>query len=76
MQHRKVFWPVILAVSGAILVEGDVEHPVEGVFDGPMGADGGGKALGRQAGGGELIACGGRGFTVHLADCGDAGEGG
>ena len=49
---------------------------MQGVFDGPMGADGSGNALGRQAGGGEAIAGGGGGFAVHLAGCGDAGKGG
>jgi hypothetical protein len=28
------------AVAGAVLVEGDVEDPIEAVFDGPVGADG------------------------------------
>ena len=56
-----------------------------GVFDGPVCADGGGKACGGQpcggqacggqACGGEVVAGGGGGFAVHLAGCGDAGEG-
>ena len=32
--------------SGLVLVEGDVEHPVQGVFDAPVRADGRGNALG------------------------------
>ena len=74
-QGCEVFRAVILAVSGAVFVEGHVEDPVQGVFDGPMGTDGCGKAFGRQAGGGEAIAGGGGGFAVHLAGCGDTGEG-
>ncbi len=33
-----VFGAVIFAGAGAVLVEGGVEHPVEPVLDGPMGA--------------------------------------
>ncbi len=42
---------MILAVSCPVLVEGDVEHPVQGVLDGPVGADvGGGEAFGGMSG--------------------------
>ena len=39
-QGCEVFRAVILAVSGAVFVEGHLEDPVQGVFDGPMGTDG------------------------------------
>src|SRR5476649_1049511 len=35
-QHGEVLWPMILAISRGILVEYDIEHPMELVLDGPM----------------------------------------
>jgi len=34
----EVFRAVVLAISGPILVEADVEHPMHAVLDAPMGA--------------------------------------
>ena len=48
----EVFGAVILAVSCTILVEGDVEHPVQPVLDVPVGAEGVGEFLGRGLGSG------------------------
>ncbi len=45
-QCGEVFRSVVTSVSGAVLVEPDVEHPVQAVFDPPMGAHGGSDAHG------------------------------
>src|SRR5688572_31687038 len=37
-QQGDVLRPVVFAISGTVLVEDDVEHPVELVLDGPMGS--------------------------------------
>lgn len=38
-EHGKVGWAVVLAVAGQVLVEDDVEGPVQTVFDAPMGTN-------------------------------------
>src|SRR5262249_3675013 len=38
-EDGKVGRAVVLAIAGQILVEDDVERPVQAVFDGPMGAN-------------------------------------
>jgi hypothetical protein len=35
-QEGEVFGSIVLAVSGAILVEDDVEHPMEAILDRPV----------------------------------------
>src|SRR5207244_958841 len=35
-ENGQVGWRVVLAISRQILVEHDVEHPMQAVFDGPM----------------------------------------
>jgi hypothetical protein len=70
------FLGAVVAVAGAILVEGDVENPVEAVLDGPVAADGAGEALGREAGGAEVVAGRAGGFAGLGAGRLDAGEGG
>ena len=57
---------MILAVAGPVLVECDVEDPVQAVLDAPVGADGAGEGVGRQPRGGQAIAPAGRGFAVAL----------
>src|SRR5580700_11532154 len=37
-QNSEVFGAIVSAVAGAVFVEDDVEHPVQAVFDAPMGA--------------------------------------
>src|SRR5512134_2496687 len=37
-EDGEVLWAVVLAVAGIVLVHGDIEHPMEGVFNSPMGA--------------------------------------
>ena len=37
-QDGEIVGSVVEAVSGLILVHGDVQHPMEAVLDGPMGA--------------------------------------
>lgn len=44
-QDGKVFRAVFLAISGAVLVEIHIEHPMQAVLDGSVGAKGGGEAL-------------------------------
>ena len=71
------FRAVILAVPGAVLVEGHIRHPVGRIPDGPMGADGGGEACWREAGRGQVEPCGGCPCFAGLAgtlDAGDAGQ--
>jgi hypothetical protein len=67
---------VVPTVSGAVLVEADVEYPVEAVLDGPVGPDGASEGGCVEAGGAEVEAphrcsaavAGGGGFD--LADHG------
>ena len=54
-QNCQVFRAVILAVSGAVLVEGHIQHPMQGVLDGPVGADGGSETFGAEAGRGQVV---------------------
>src|SRR5208283_5303588 len=53
---RHVGCAVALAQPGLVLVEDDVEHPVQLVFDPPMAADGCGGGLGRERRRGDIIA--------------------
>ena len=72
----QVFRAVVLAVPGVVRVEGHVEPPVQRVPGGPMGADGGGKALWGEAGGGQVVACCGHRRVADLAGALHAGEAG
>jgi hypothetical protein len=47
-QDGEILGPVVLAVADAILVEGDVGHPVQAVLDRPVGAQGLGEAFGGE----------------------------
>src|SRR5690242_21596537 len=47
-QNREVLRSMVLAVSGAILVEDNVENPMELVLDRPVGADHIEKPCGRE----------------------------
>src|SRR5580692_3277084 len=47
-QYTKVFWTVVLAGSGIILVEYDVKPPVQLIFDAPMRARDFEQTLGRK----------------------------
>ena len=47
-EDGEVLGSVVAAVSGAVLVEGDVEHPVQRVLNRPVAADGAGEVLGRE----------------------------
>ena len=73
-QAGEVFRGVVLAGARAVLVHDHVEHPVELVFDLPVGAHdlgdaGGGKRLGEQ-----VVARGGGALAVDLARGGDLGD--
>src|SRR5262245_9967523 len=37
--YGKIFWRVVFARSRVVLVEYDIENPMEVVFDAPVGAD-------------------------------------
>jgi hypothetical protein len=63
-QDGEVCGTMILAVAGAIFVEGCVEHPVEAVLDGPVGADGRGEGLGGKGRRGEIEASGRTGRAI------------
>ena len=47
-QDGEVFWAVVLAVAGAVLIKGGVEHPVEAVLDAPMRSHGLGERKGEE----------------------------
>src|ERR1700755_51000 len=38
-EHGQVGRSVVLAIAGKVLVEGDVERPVQAIFDAPMSTD-------------------------------------
>src|SRR5229473_433695 len=44
----KILWPVILAGPGVVLIEDNVERPMQLIFDGPMCPEHFEHALGRQ----------------------------
>src|SRR5258708_14131718 len=48
-QDGKILWPIILAGSGIVFVEDDVERPVQLIFDAPMRPPDFEHAFGRQA---------------------------
>ena len=48
-----VSWPVVGAQTHQVVVEHHVKHPVQPVFDAPMGADGAGEKGGIEGKGGE-----------------------
>src|SRR3546814_10253602 len=64
-EDGEVFRSVVGAVAGGVLVEGHVEHPMEAVLDGPVGADGAGEAFRGEAGGGKIVAGGGATAVAH-----------
>jgi hypothetical protein len=47
-QDGEVLGALVPAVAGAVLIEAGVEHPVQRVPDGPVGAHGTGERLGRE----------------------------
>ena len=55
-QHGEVFGSVFFAVALAILVHGHIQHPVQAVFDGPMGAHGVLEAFGRERRAHDVVA--------------------
>ena len=65
--NGKVFWPVFFAVSRAVFVHGHIKHPMQAVFNGPMGAGNSKETLGREGRAQQIIAalCGG--FSLFLA---------
>jgi len=67
---------VVLSISGPILVEADVEHPMHAVLDAPMGARGFGELFGRQTRRGEVIAARSADLAVAFDLGFDAGDGG
>jgi hypothetical protein len=72
----EVLGAVVAAVAGPVLVEGDVEHPVQAVLDRPVAADSAGGGLGGEGGGEDVGAGGGGGAAGLGADRLYAGEGG
>src|SRR5215469_14386711 len=76
-QDGQVFRPVVFSGATGILVEDDVEDPVEAIFDAPMGTDDLQQALRRHVGGEEEVADHGFvcGLALNSSVCGDAGEG-
>ena len=65
--------------AGAIVVEGDVEYPVECVLDLPVGSDGLGEGFGAQGSGGDEEAGVASAAIAKFGACfhlGDGGEGG
>jgi len=75
-----VGWAAVDPQAHQIVVEDDVEHPVEAVFDAPMGADGAGESRCVEVGGGGVVAPrGGRAAgtfddALDHADHGEAGK--
>ena len=68
---------VALAQPGEILLEGHVEEPVQGVFDGPVAAHGLGEALGDQEGRADVEAPRASDLSLDLdldLDAGDAAQ--
>ncbi len=68
-ENSEVSWTVVAAVAGAVLVHVDIEHPVEAVFDAPMGAGGLVQALGREGFGEQIVGgLGGRRVGVRALE--------
>ena len=66
-----------LAETGLVVGEGDVEHPVQAVLDGPVLADGfGGVGRGEGAGGDEVAGLGAGGAAAFDAGLGAEQAGG
>jgi hypothetical protein len=71
---------VVGSQAHEVVVEDDVENPVEAVFDAPVGADGAGESSGGQRRRRQVIASGRADFAVFFdvgldhADHGEAGE--
>ena len=55
-QHHKVLLAVILAHATGVFLKGDVEHPVEAIFDTPVAADRAAKGLSIARQAAEVIA--------------------
>ena len=75
-QDGEVLGAIVAAVAGAVLVEFDVENPVQRVLDRPVTADGAGENLGGEGRGSDVVAGGGAGVAGLRAGRLDAGEGG
>src|SRR3546814_20182200 len=71
-----VLGPAPGAQTGEVVVEDDVEHPVQPVLDAPMGTHGGGEGVGVEAGGGDVVALLVPGPAVVLGGGLDHGGGG
>lgn len=61
---------------GEVVVEDDVQHPVEAVLDAPVCADRPGEGDGVELGGGQVVAAGGGGVAVAFDDGLDHADGG
>lgn len=69
----EIGWSIVFARPAEVFVEMNVEHPVQAIFDLPMGARYGERLLGREQGGGHEQA---RQRLALVAFGGDAQEGG
>ncbi len=68
-ESGEILWTVVASVAGAVLVHVDIEHPVEAVFDAPMGAGGLVQALGREGFGEQIVGgLGGRRVGVRALE--------
>ncbi len=66
---------VVLAGAAEVLAHGDIQDPVEAVFDAAMGADGACEARSRQGRGEELIGGLGGALVAGLAAADDLADG-
>jgi len=72
-----VGWPVLAPQAHQVVMEDDIERPVEAVLDAPVGSGGEGELLGGEAGGREIVPAGGSRPSVSLhfsLDHADGGE--
>lgn len=67
---------MILAVSALVLVHGDVEYPMQAVFDAPMMTDNVIETFGGKRRAKKIIRCFCCGFSVHFADTRDLADSG
>jgi hypothetical protein len=66
---------MVFAVAAGICIHCDVEHPVQGVLDGPVRAGGGVEAGGGHRRAEQVICCFLCGFQRNIAPSGDCADG-
>lgn len=63
----EIFRSVFLASLGPALIHRHIEHPVQAIFDHPVGACDMKKPFGRKRGTHDVVSCAGCGFAIDFA---------